>query len=116
MIAFVLLFFVLGVGLNFAANISKGTGRRKFQLNNTPSSMSRRSRRERKKAYEEKTLQEKQLDFKRHLRTYLAMSAFFFVLNMVTAPGAWWFYWPILGWGIGVVLQGMSLYGPPTRP
>ncbi|NJC26333.1 2TM domain-containing protein [Neolewinella antarctica] len=62
--------------------------------------------------YEEKSLVEKQQDFKRHLRTYVVMSLFFFVLNATTAFGAWWFYWPMLGWGIGVILQGLSLYGP----
>ncbi len=66
--------------------------------------------------YEEKSLLEKQTDFKRHLRTYLVMSFFFFVLNLVTAPGAWWFYWPVIGWGIGVLMQGLSLYGPLRDP
>lgn len=43
------------------------------------------------------------------------MSAFFLVLNMVTGGAAWW-YWPVLGWGIGVVMQGLSLYGPLRDP
>ena len=51
--------------------------------------------------------------FYRHLSTYLVMSAFFFVLNLVTRPGDWWFQWPILGWGIGVAMQYFRIFGFP---
>ena len=44
----------------------------------------------------------KKKDFYSHLATYLAMGAFFLALNLLTAPGRWWFYWPMLGWGIGL--------------
>ena len=77
--------------------------------------MSRR-RKKRDRKYEEKTLAEKQTDFKRHLRTYLVMSAFFVVLNLVTSGSSFWAIWPILGWGIGVAMQGLSLYGPLRDP
>ena len=74
------------------------------------------SRRPRKKKFEEMTLPEKKRDFRRHLRTYLIMSIFFMALNLVTGfGGSWrtaWFIWPVLGWGLGVALQGLSIYGP----
>jgi hypothetical protein len=73
--------------------------------------MSRRSRK-----YEEKTLREKQIDFRRHLRTYLVMSAFFVALNVITIGSIGWAIWPILGWGIGVAMQALSLYGPLADP
>ena len=69
----------------------------------------------REKKYDDKSLAEKKVDFKRHLRTYLVMSLFFLVLNIATGGGIWWF-WPVLGWGIGVVMQGLSLYGPLKDP
>lgn len=70
----------------------------------------------RKKArYEEKTLREKKIDFRRHLRTYLVMSVFFIVLDTLGGRGSW-AMWPILGWGIGVAMQGLSLYGPLADP
>ena len=53
---------------------------------------------------------QKMREFKRHLGVYLVMSVFFFVLNLVTNPGHWWFYWPMLGWGLGVALQGVNAY------
>ena len=76
--------------------------------------MSRRSRK--KQAYEEKTLDEKKLDFRRHLRTYLVMCVFFISINTLTFHGVIWAVWPILGWGIGIVLQALSLYGPLADP
>jgi len=73
--------------------------------------MSRKRRR-----YEQKSLREKQIDFRRHLRTYLVMCSFFVVLNLVTVGTINWAIWPILGWGIGVAMQALSLYGPLADP
>lgn len=70
--------------------------------------------RSKKVKYEEKTLREKKVDFKRHLRTYLVMSVFFVLLSTFTGGG--WAIWPIMGWGIGVAMQGLSLYGPLRDP
>ena len=74
--------------------------------------MSRRNRRK----YDEKTLSEKKTDFRRHVRTYLVMSVFFVALNLFSSPWSFWAIWPILGWGIGVAMQGLSLYGPLKDP
>ncbi|WP_420461294.1 2TM domain-containing protein [Neolewinella sp.] len=77
--------------------------------------MSRR-RKSKKHAYEQKTLQEKKLDFRRHSRTYLVMCGFFILLNLVTTGTIGWAIWPIMGWGIGITLQALSLYGPLADP
>ena len=73
-------------------------------------------RKQRKKHYDDKSLREKKIDFRRHLRTYLVMSAFFVILNLFTIGSIGWAIWPILGWGIGVAMQAMSLYGPLADP
>jgi hypothetical protein len=52
-------------------------------------------------------------DFYSHLATYLTMAVFFFLLNALTAPGRWWFYWPMLGWGIGLASHYLSVFGLP---
>lgn len=70
--------------------------------------------RPKKVKYEEKSLREKKIDFRRHLRTYLVMSVFFVLLSTFTGGG--WAVWPIMGWGIGVAMQGLSLYGPLRDP
>jgi hypothetical protein len=49
-------------------------------------------------------------DFYRHFAVYLAMGAFFFFLNLFTAPGSWWFYWPMLGWGIGLFFHFLATF------
>lgn len=72
--------------------------------------------RKRKAKYQEKTLREKKTDFRRHFRTYLVMSVFFVALNLFGNSNNFWAIWPIMGWGIGVALQGLSLYGPLADP
>lgn len=51
--------------------------------------------------------------FYTHLTTYLVMGGFFFTLNVLTSPGNWWFYWPMMGWGIGVAIQYFKVFGFP---
>lgn len=55
----------------------------------------------------------KKKDFYQHLTSYLVMGVFFFVLNMVTSFGNWWFYWPMLGWGIGLLFHYFEAFGVP---
>ena len=50
-----------------------------------------------------------------HLTVYLAVNAFLFILNMITSPDNLWFYWPLIGWGIAVLLQAVSVFGPSSR-
>ncbi len=50
-------------------------------------------------------------NFYRHLSVYLVMSTFFFLVNYLSSPGVWWFYWPMLGWGIGVAIQYVNVFG-----
>lgn len=51
--------------------------------------------------------------FYQHLTTYLTMSVFFILINLFTSPGRWWFIFPVLGWGIGIVSQYFKVFGPP---
>ena len=52
-------------------------------------------------------------EFYRHLGSYLVMSIFFFLLNAVTSFGNWWFYWPMLGWGLAVLFHYVDVFGIP---
>ena len=49
--------------------------------------------------------------FYAHLGTYIVMSLFFFILNLVTSNGHWWFYWPMLGWGLAIALRAIKVFG-----
>ena len=53
---------------------------------------------------------EKKRGFKVHLVVYLAISAFFIIINLSQGKEDYWFQWPMLGWGIGVFFHGMSTY------
>lgn len=55
----------------------------------------------------------KKKDFYSHLSTYLVVGAFFLILNYLTSPGRWWFYWPMLGWGIGLAFHYLDAFGVP---
>jgi len=50
--------------------------------------------------------------FKRHLRTYVGVIAFLFVIDVVTG-GGYWFYWPALGWGLFLFLRWSRGYARP---
>jgi hypothetical protein len=49
--------------------------------------------------------------FRTHFGTYLLFGVFFFVLNLLTNAGDWWFYWPLFGWGIAIVAHAFATYG-----
>ena len=40
----------------------------------------------------------------------ILVNIFLIVLNLVTSPKYLWFFWPLLGWGIGVVFHGLSVF------
>jgi hypothetical protein len=52
-------------------------------------------------------------DFYEHLTTYVAISVFLVVLNMITSPGHWWFQWPVIGWGMAVLFNYFDVFGVP---
>ena len=44
-----------------------------------------------------------------HLIPYLAFSIFLVLLNLATTPLDFWSIYPILGWGLGVTIDGLSI-------
>lgn len=51
-----------------------------------------------------------------HLGIYLIVNLGIFALNWalvaVNGPGqSWFFYWPLLGWGIAVLINGFVVFG-----
>jgi hypothetical protein len=50
------------------------------------------------------------LAFRSHLMAFVLVNAGLFALNMLTSPGTWWFYWPMLGWGIGLAAHAATVY------
>jgi hypothetical protein len=52
--------------------------------------------------------------FKYHLLAYLVVNAILFAVNMMN-PAHLWFFWPLLGWGIGLAAHGYAVSKGP-RP
>lgn len=42
---------------------------------------------------------------------YVFVNALLIAINLATSRGAIWFYWPLLGWGIGLAAHGLSGFG-----
>ena len=45
-----------------------------------------------------------------NLSSYIIVNIGLIILNLVTSPGHLWFFYPLLGWGIGVAIHGMSVF------
>ncbi len=44
-----------------------------------------------------------------HLFAYVAVVLVLLFVNLVATPKVWWFYWVALGWGAGVLAQGLCV-------
>ncbi|MDD5689640.1 MAG: 2TM domain-containing protein [Caldisericia bacterium] len=49
--------------------------------------------------------------FYSHLLAYVLVNILLFIINLLTSPGVFWFYWPLLGWGIGVLVHAIGVFG-----
>jgi hypothetical protein len=53
--------------------------------------------------------------FRFHLALYIAVNLLLIVLNFTLSPNKLWFYWPLLGWGIGIIAHGFGVYRQSRR-
>ena len=42
---------------------------------------------------------------------YVLVNTFLFIIDLVTSPHSWWFYWPLLGSGIGLAVHAVNVFG-----
>lgn len=62
-------------------------------------------------AYERAVKRVKELKgFYGNLISYCIIIPFLAIINLLTSPREIWFYWPMLGWGIGVAAHGMNVF------
>lgn len=45
-----------------------------------------------------------------NLASYLVVMVCLLILNLITSPGYLWVVWPALGWGIGIIGHGASVF------
>ncbi len=55
-----------------------------------------------KKAYREMMAENEKRDFLIHLVVYVLVNAMLIAINFIYSPEAIWFFYPLLGWGIGI--------------
>lgn len=48
--------------------------------------------------------------FYSHIITYALVITGLFILNLIVSPGYLWVLWAALGWGIGLVSHGISVF------
>ena len=49
--------------------------------------------------------------FYTHLIVYIVVNLILFSINMIVSPDSLWFFWPLIGWGIGLAMHALSIYG-----
>ena len=50
-------------------------------------------------------------EFYGHLSVYVIVNLGLFLINMTMSPGSLWFIWPLMGWGIAIVLHALRVFG-----
>ena len=50
------------------------------------------------------------LSFRGNLLAYVLVNAGLVAINLITSPGYFWAIWPILGWGLGLIAHGVTVY------
>jgi hypothetical protein len=48
-----------------------------------------------------------------HLGVFLSVGLFFFLINLLTYDGEFWFFFPMLPWGVGLAIHYISVFGLP---
>jgi len=58
-----------------------------------------------KKANREIRKEEAKRGFLAHLVVYVLVNAMFIAINFIYSPEAIWFFYPLIGWGIGISMH-----------
>ena len=45
-----------------------------------------------------------------HLLSFVIVMLFLLFINLKYSPQYLWFFWPLLGWGIGLLFHGMRVF------
>ena len=45
-----------------------------------------------------------------HLGVYIAVNSLLIIINLSTSTQSFWFKWPLIGWGIGVLFHALGVF------
>lgn len=54
-------------------------------------------------------------EFYGHLAAYLVMVPIFIYLNLSQDPNFLWFWFPVLGWGVGLLIHAIKVFKKPFK-
>ncbi len=61
-----------------------------------------------KKAYRETVAEEEKRGFSVHLVVYVLVNAMLIIINFIYDPEDIWFFYPLIGWGIGITAHYLN--------
>jgi hypothetical protein len=53
---------------------------------------------------------EAKIGFYTHLAVYLGVNILLIIINLTRSRESLWFFWPLLGWGIGLLFHGLGVF------
>jgi hypothetical protein len=53
--------------------------------------------------------------FYTHLAVYLAVNTLLFLIDTIASPDTLWFFWPLMGWGLGIALHAILVFSNAGR-
>lgn len=53
---------------------------------------------------------ERKIGFLIHLTVYLAVNSGLVLFNLLLVPAKIWAFWPLFGWGIGLLFHGLAVF------
>ena len=62
------------------------------------------------KSYKSKETSRRLKGFYIHLSVYILVNIMLFIINLLSDAGNWWFLYPLGGWGIGVLVHGITTF------
>ncbi len=60
-----------------------------------------------------KEIVELKISFLIHLTIYLLANSLFVIINLTTDRETLWFKWPLIGWGVGLIIHGIVVFLGP---
>jgi hypothetical protein len=53
---------------------------------------------------------ERKIGFLIHFTVYVAVNAGLILFNLLVVPSKIWAFWPLFGWGIGLLFHGLAVF------
>ena len=50
------------------------------------------------------------IEFRIHIAVYFAVNILLAIINLTLTPEYLWVVWPVMGWGLGIIIQGINVH------